>query len=112
MEDAGALVVLCHSPDGLPESLQAIERMRPRAPPTLYVCGHTHGGHVSTPWGPLVVPGPMGKRYPAGLHRVGHMDLHVSRGVGGIEVPVRTYARPDVVVFEIVPRPGAMAMSG
>jgi predicted MPP superfamily phosphohydrolase len=102
-EDASALLVLCHSPDSLPEALQAIGRMGPRTPPTLYACGHTHGGHVATPWGAPVVPGPTGKRYPAGLYRVGDVDLHVSRGVGGIELPVRTYAPPDVVVFELAP---------
>jgi predicted MPP superfamily phosphohydrolase len=102
-EDASALLVLCHSPEGLPEASPAIGRMSPHPPPTLYVCGHTHGGHVASPWGAPVVPGPTGKRYPAGLYRVGDIDLHVSRGVGGIEVPVRTYARPDVVIFELAP---------
>jgi predicted MPP superfamily phosphohydrolase len=102
-EGAEALLVLCHSPDGLPETRSVVERMAPQ-PATLYVCGHTHGGHVATPWGALIVPGPMGKRYPAGLHRVGGVHLHVSRGVGGIEVPIRTYARPDVVVFDLVAR--------
>jgi predicted MPP superfamily phosphohydrolase len=100
-EDAGALLVLCHSPDGLPEASRAIGRMGPPTPPTLYVCGHTHGGHVATPWGAPVVPGPTGKRYPAGLYRVGDVDLHVSRGVGGIELPVRTFAPPDVILFEL-----------
>jgi predicted MPP superfamily phosphohydrolase len=44
---ASAMVVLCHSPDGVPDALAALGG----APetPALYVCGHTHGGHVATP---------------------------------------------------------------
>jgi predicted MPP superfamily phosphohydrolase len=101
--DADALVVLCHSPDGLPEIRRGLARF-PRRRPILYACGHTHGGHVAAPWGPVVVPGRVGKQYPAGLHDVGDMHLHVSRGVGGVEVPIRTYARPDVVIFDLVSR--------
>jgi predicted MPP superfamily phosphohydrolase len=104
VEDAGGLVVLCHSPEGLPETLRVIARMGQAAPPTLYVCGHTHGGHLATPWGAIGVPGPTGKRYQAGRYRVGDVDVHVSRGVGAGEVPVRTFAPPDVAVFELVPR--------
>ena len=93
---ARALVVLCHSPDGLP-----LVTARARVP-TLYVCGHTHGGHVATPWGPIVTAtGPVGHRYARGRHRVGTIDVYVSRGVGGIEVPFRAWARPEVVVATV-----------
>jgi predicted MPP superfamily phosphohydrolase len=98
---ARAVVVLCHSPDGLPDAVRVVGRL-PAGPVGLYVCGHTHGGHVSTPWGPLVVPGRLGKRYPHGSHRVPPLHVHVSRGVGGIEVPIRTYAAPEVAVFELI----------
>jgi predicted MPP superfamily phosphohydrolase len=96
-------VVLCHSPDGLPPAQEAIRRMRP-APTALYVCGHTHGGHIATPWGPVIVPGRVGKRYPSGLHDLGTLQLYVSRGLGGIELPVRSYAKPEVAIFELTPR--------
>ncbi len=100
VSSASPLVVLCHSPDGLPAAQRAI------APDThgLYVCGHTHGGQVATPWGPLFVPGRVGKRHPHGSHRVPSFDLHVSRGVGATEVPVRTWAPPEVAVFDLVGR--------
>ena len=96
------MIVLCHSPDGLPAATEAILR-RPHPPPTLFVCGHTHAGQISTPWGPVVVPGRLGKQFPQGMHTVGPIQLYVSRGVGGVELPVRAYARPEVVVFELVP---------
>jgi predicted MPP superfamily phosphohydrolase len=98
MGDAHAVVVLCHSPDSLWDAKSAV----PEGVAAFYVCGHTHGGHLATPWGPLVVPGPVGKRYPRGEHQIGSLRLCVSRGVGGIELPIRTYARPEVHVFELV----------
>jgi predicted MPP superfamily phosphohydrolase len=98
--DARTVIVLCHSPEGLTSAQDALERAGGERE-VLYVCGHTHGGHVSTPWGPIVVPGRMGRRYPEGHHRVGAMHLCVSRGVGGIELPVRTFARPEVHVFDL-----------
>jgi uncharacterized protein len=99
------LVVLCHSPEGIASVREIVARM-PSRPQVLYLCGHTRGGHVSTPWGPIVVPGPLGRRYPEGRHRLGEVHLHVSRGVGGIEIPIRAYARPQVHVIELVPRTG------
>jgi hypothetical protein len=95
-----SVIVLCHSPEGLGSARAAIDRLALRRG-ALYVCGHTHGGHVATPWGPLVVPGRVGKRYPQGQHRVGPVHLCVSRGVGGIELPIRTYAPPQVHVFDL-----------
>jgi predicted MPP superfamily phosphohydrolase len=97
---ARTVLVLCHSPDGLPDALDALATL-PDAPRALYVCGHTHGGHVATPWGPVVVPGLVGKRYPAGSFALGRAVLHVSRGVGGIELPFRAWARPEVALFDL-----------
>ena len=95
------VVVLCHSPDGLPDAIQVIQSL-PSAPAGLYVCGHTHGGHIATPWGPLIVPGEVGKRFPHGFHHVPPLHVYVSRGVGGIEVPIRICAAPEVAVFQLL----------
>jgi predicted MPP superfamily phosphohydrolase len=103
IDRAEALVVLCHSPDGLPDAAEAAAVL-PNRPEVFYVCGHTHGGHIATPWGPVIVPGIVGKKYPAGLYEVGRVKLFVSRGVGGIELPMRAWARPEVAVFEFSPR--------
>jgi uncharacterized protein len=100
---ADAAIVLCHSPDGLPEATRALEAL-PSAPAGLYVCGHTHGGQIATPWGPIVVPGFVGKKYPFGFHHVPPLHLYVSRGVGATELPIRTYAAPEVAVFELLGR--------
>lgn len=98
--DSAVPLFLCHSPDGLPMARAALGPDRT----AVFVCGHTHGGHLSTPFGPVVVPGRVGKRYPSGLHHVDGTYLYVSRGVGGIEVPFRTFAMPEVVVLTLTSR--------
>jgi predicted MPP superfamily phosphohydrolase len=67
----------------------------------LYLCGHTHGGHIALPWGPIYVPGPVGKQISSGFHRIEGMAVLVSRGLGGIELPIRAFAHPDVVVVTL-----------
>ncbi len=89
-------VVLCHSPDGVP----LLEGRNV----SLFVCGHTHGGHVALPWGPVIVPGPMGKEMPSGFHEAHGAHVFVSRGLGGIELPFRTFAPPDIGVITLTAR--------
>lgn len=101
VDPSDALVVLCHSPDGVPAVVAELER-RGRNARAVYLCGHTHGGQIAAPWGPLYAPGPMGLTYPHGLHRVGPLFVHVSRGLGTTELPIRAFAPPDVVVVDLV----------
>jgi len=69
---------------------------------SLFTGGHTHGGHVALPgYRPIWIPSPVGKRYPWGRHEVDGTTLFVSRGVGGSLVPFRTWAPPDVAVFDV-----------
>jgi hypothetical protein len=92
---AAVTIAVCHSPGGFPHA-----RGRGAA---LYLCGHTHGGQVALPGGrPVVLPGGRwARRFPHGLHEDGPTRVFVSRGVGGVEVPIRTYAPPDVGVFDL-----------
>jgi predicted MPP superfamily phosphohydrolase len=93
-QDAAVRVVLCHSPDGYP----AVKGR----PVDLYLCGHTHGGHLCWPnHRPLWMPSRYGRIWPFGLHDVEGLQLFVSRGVGGSMVPMRWNAPPDVAVFTI-----------
>ena len=98
---AGARVILglAHAPD----AVLLLAAHTPRV--DLLFCGHTHGGQIALPGGrALVVPGRAGKRWPWGLHATpGGGRLFVSRGLGGIELPVRTWAPPDVAVFDLLP---------
>jgi uncharacterized protein len=94
-EGAALVIAVCHSPDGL-------DHVAGRGA-ALLLTGHTHGGQVALPGHvPIIVPGRLGRRYPFGLHRVGATHLFVSRGLGGVEVPLRAWASPDVAVIDLV----------
>lgn len=54
---------------------------------------------------PILVPGPLGRRYSSGVFDVRGTTLIVSRGLGGIELPLRSYAPPDVRIVDVVARP-------
>jgi len=88
------VIVLCHAPDGL--------TFLSPGQAALFVCGHTHGGHIALPNGPVVLPpGPLSRRYPSGRYAVDGTELFVSRGIGNTEAPLRLYAPPDVSIFEL-----------
>ena len=91
--NADRRVVLMHSPEGL-ESIGDRHF-------DLALCGHTHGGQISLPWGtPIFMPGgPLNRQYSRGNHTlVGDRPrmLLVSRGVGCSSFPVRLFAAPEV----------------
>jgi predicted MPP superfamily phosphohydrolase len=87
-------ILLCHAPDGFPLLPEGI---------ALYLAGHTHGGHIALPGGiPIVLPGPGSRRWPRGMYEVGDGVAFVSKGVGGAEVPMRTFATPEVVLLTLV----------
>lgn len=98
----GVRVVLCHSPDGL-GLLEPVLKQ----PVDLFVCGHTHGGHIALPRGipMLLPPGPYQRPFAHGLRSGGSIAryVHTSRGLGNTELPFRAFAPPDVALFELVP---------
>lgn len=95
--DARLVLVLCHAAEGLPLCAAGDHRF------DLFLCGHTHGGHVSTPFGSPVVPGHVGRALVSGRHATAAGQVLISRGVGATEVPFRTWAPPDVVHVAITP---------
>ena len=92
-------IFLHHTPDWIEDI--------PRQSVDLYCAGHTHGGQVALPfYGALVTLSRFGKRFEAGLYRVGETHLYVNRGIGmeGHRAPrVRFLARPEVTVIELAP---------
>jgi hypothetical protein len=93
--DAKLVIGLAHSPEG---ALLLAQKGVP-----FVLSGHTHGGHIALPGGrPIVVPGPLGRAYPWGLRPLGASKVFVSRGVGGVELPIRLFAPPDVGVIDLV----------
>jgi hypothetical protein len=101
--DGGFRLLLVHAPEVL--MLLGDERF------DLGLCGHTHGGHIALPGGiPVVVAGPLSRRYGHGRHDLGDRGtLIVSRGIGATQVPFRWNADPDVLVVDIVPGPEVRA---
>jgi uncharacterized protein len=91
--DAPINIAVSHAPEGLP----FVEGRGAK----LLLCGHTHGGQIALPRGPVVVHGPLGRRWPSGLHHLAGMDLFVSRGIGLVDVPLRAYAPSDVSLFTL-----------
>ncbi len=92
---AALTIAACHAPDGLSHA-----RGRGVA---LYLSGHTHGGQVALPGGyPMIIPGgPWSHRFPHGVHELDGAVVFVSRGVGGVEIPIRAFAPPDVGIFDL-----------
>ena len=78
------------------------------SPIDLYLAGHTHGGQFSLPfYGALVTMSRFGKKYEAGLYKLGQNKyLYVNRGVGmegGLAPRIRFFSRPEITVFHINP---------
>ena len=92
---SGATVVLlAHEPDYANE-VAADERV------SLQLSGHSHGGQVRLPFiGAPFLPY-LGRKYSAGLYRVGGMWLYVNRGVGLISPAVRFNCRPEVTLLRL-----------
>jgi predicted MPP superfamily phosphohydrolase len=91
--DAGTKIAVVHAPDGYPH-------VRDRGA-ALMLCGHTHGGQISTPYGAPLVPGAYGRRWPAGRFELDGMTLFVSRGIGTVDIPLRLFAPPDVALIHV-----------
>jgi predicted MPP superfamily phosphohydrolase len=87
-------LVLAHAPEGVPFVKGRGAR--------LLMCGHTHGGQVAAPWGPVAVQGRLSRRWPHGLYRLDDLHLFVSRGVGYSDLPVRSFAPSDIAIFDLV----------
>lgn len=91
-------LAIVHSPDPAPE-LTALGW-------DLVVAGHTHGGQVRAPWGPLVNNSSLPLSITDGLFRMGTGWLHISRGLGTSKyAPFRFLCRPQAELLELVPSP-------
>lgn len=74
----------------------------------LYLCGHTHGGQIALPlYGAVVTLTKFNKKYEKGVYIVGDTIMYVNRGIGVDRFPfpkVRFLAKPEIAVFDIVPK--------
>lgn len=87
-------IALAHAPEAAP-MLQGMDV-------SLLVCGHTHGGQIAASGGrPFYVPGVVGRSHPWGFGTVAGVPVLVSRGIGGVEIPVRLNAQPDILLVTL-----------
>jgi hypothetical protein len=89
-----AVVLLVHDPGWL-------ERVG--SPPVdLALAGHTHGGQVTLfgVWAPYT-SSRYGQKYRAGLVRSGPVPVFVTTGVGTTVLPLRWFARPEIVLLTL-----------
>lgn len=92
LDDGSPAVLLVHEPD-YADTSAATGRF------DLQVSGHSHGGQVVIPFlGPPILPY-LGRKYPAGLYKVGDMFQYTNRGVGMLSPPVRFNCRPEITIF-------------
>lgn len=96
-QHAGPAVLLSHRPDAW--LLDGVERF------SLILSGHTHGGQVAIPgYGAPLKHNRIGGGYVAGrLTGPGKPVLITSKGLGTSELPIRFFARPEVLMIHLVP---------
>jgi predicted MPP superfamily phosphohydrolase len=93
------VLLVSHNPD-------YAERLH-GAPVDLMLSGHTHGGQVALPgWAPIL-PSNYGQKYRAGIAHAGRTTVLVTTGVGTTVVPLRLFARPEIVLLTLRAGTGA-----
>jgi predicted MPP superfamily phosphohydrolase len=93
-EDTAAAILLAHEPD-FADISAATGRF------SLQLSGHSHGGQIVVPLlGPPRLP-PMGRKFYAGLYKVGDMHLYTNRGIGMVGLPLRFFARPEITILTL-----------
>jgi predicted MPP superfamily phosphohydrolase len=75
-------------------------------PVDLYLCGHTHGGQVALPFVGSIINPKIGGKYVQGLNYYGNIPVYTNRGIGmvGWAPRIRFLSRPEITVFEILPK--------
>lgn len=87
------VILLKHEPDYFPEV--------DKSTVDLVLSGHTHGGQVTffglyAPYLP-----PNGQEYITGTYKEGNSTLIVSNGIGTVNLPMRFFARPQIIVVNL-----------
>ena len=87
------LVLLAHEPD-------FADRVA-RHPVDLQLSGHTHGGQIRLPFLPPLFLPELGRKYLAGLYRIGNLQLYTNVGLGTINIPARLNCPPEITLLTI-----------
>lgn len=95
VKDDDFVMVVSHNPD-------YIEKIK-NDKIDVMLSGHTHGGQV-TVFGLFApyIPSEYHQKYRTGLKIVNKIKLIVSNGIGVVGLPIRFFARPQIVVIELI----------
>ncbi len=93
LPDEGGSILLMHEPDFADTSA-------PTGKFDLQLSGHSHGGQIVMPTGPVVLPR-LGTKYYSGQYQVGDMILYTNRGVGTTLPPIRINCPAEVSIFTL-----------
>jgi len=73
-----------------------------KAPPDLFLAGHTHGGQICLPGNIAILKHTsLPRRMAHGIHRIGETWLVANRGMGCSTIAVRLFCPPEVVEIEL-----------
>ena len=88
------VILLSHNPDYFPE----VDKKKV----DVVLSGHTHGGQVTFfgIWAP-VIRSIYGQRYRTGIIKEDNSTLIVSNGIGTSVLPLRFFARPQIIVLKL-----------
>lgn len=87
-------ILLVHEPDFADDVVK-------KRPIDLQLSGHTHGGQVRVPFLPPLYLPDLGKKYVAGLYRIGPLTLYTNRGLGTFLLPVRWNCPPEITLITL-----------
>ncbi|HKC01118.1 MAG TPA: hypothetical protein VKD23_20205, partial [Terriglobales bacterium] len=80
-------LALVHEPDYFPTMVKL-------TPVQLQLSGHSHGGQIRLPLGPLILPR-LGRIYHTGLYELNTRFVYTGRGLGMVELPLRFNCPPE-----------------
>ncbi|MEG0823342.1 MAG: metallophosphoesterase [Erysipelotrichaceae bacterium] len=66
------------------------------------LAGHTHGGQVRVPFYTLLSNKPYGEKYNFGKYNLNSTELYVSNGLGTIQVDMRLFSPPQIVIYRLI----------
>lgn len=94
IKDGDFVILVSHNPDYVEEiKTKKID---------LVLSGHTHGGQVTLfgLWAPSI-PSRYGQKYRTGIVDTKFTKVVISNGVGMVGLPVRFFARPDIIIITL-----------
>lgn len=89
-----ATILLAHEPD-------YADQVASHGGVDLQLSGHTHGGQVRIPLLPPLYLPDLGKKYLAGLYRIGDLQLYTNRGIGTYALPIRLNCPPEITLLTL-----------